>query len=45
MVKAAPAPSFIVTQSEFLLQLFIIAFDDPALLRPSHQVPQRSVGG
>ena len=43
MVKTAPASSFIMTQSEFLLQLFVIAFDDPAMLGQSHQVPQRRV--
>jgi hypothetical protein len=33
MVKAAPAPSLIMAKTEFLLQLFVVAFDDPALLR------------
>jgi hypothetical protein len=32
MVKAAPASSFIVAQAEFLLQLFVITLNDPALL-------------
>jgi hypothetical protein len=33
MVKAAPASSLIMTKSEFLLQLFVVALDDPAMLR------------
>src|ERR1700677_2336928 len=38
MVKAAPASPLIMTQSEFLLQLFIVALDDPAMLRHPHQI-------
>ena len=36
MMKAAPASSFEVVQSKFLLELFIITLDDPAVLRHSH---------
>ena len=32
MMKTAPASSFIMTQSKFLLQFFIVPLDDPALL-------------
>src|ERR1700683_5639159 len=38
MVKTAPASSFVMTQSEFLLQLLVVALDDPAMLRHSHQI-------
>jgi hypothetical protein len=31
MMKAAPASSFIVAQSEFLLQFLVVALDNPAL--------------
>ena len=31
MVKSAPTPSFIVAQSQFLLEFLIVAFDDPAV--------------
>src|SRR5437016_8406594 len=36
MMKAAPASSFVVVQSKFLLELFVITLDDPAVLRHSH---------
>ena len=32
MMKTSPASSFIMTQSKFLLQFFVIPLDDPALL-------------
>ena len=38
MVKAAPASSLIMTQSEFLLQLFVVALDDRAMLRHPYQI-------
>ena len=44
MVKAAPAASFIVTQSEFLLQFFIVTLDDPAMFSQAHQMPQVGIG-
>ena len=43
MMKTAPSAAFEVTQSEFLFQFFIIAFDDPALFRQSDQVAQSAV--
>ena len=45
MVKTAPASSFIVAQSEFLLQFFVVALDDPAMLGQSHQIGMLSGGG
>jgi hypothetical protein len=45
MVKPAPASSFIVAQSEFLLQFFVVTLDDPALLGQAHQIGKRGVGG
>ena len=38
MVKTAPASSFIMPQSEFLLQLLVAVLDDPALLSYAHQM-------
>jgi len=43
MVKTAPTPSFIVTQSQLLLEFLIIAFDDPAVFRYFHQRLQRGL--
>src|SRR5271167_1579062 len=43
MMKTAPAAAFEVSQSEFLFQFFIIAFDDPALFGPGDQVAQSAV--
>ena len=31
MVKTAPASSFIMSQSEFLLQFLVVALDDPTM--------------
>lgn len=45
MVKAAPASSLIVAQSEFLLQFFVVALDDPLMLGQAHQIGKLSVGG
>lgn len=38
MVKAAPASSFIMSQSEFLLQFLAVTLDDPAMFGQSHQI-------
>ena len=38
MMKAAPAPSLKMTQPQFLLQLFVVALDDPTLLGQADQV-------
>ena len=38
MMKTAPASSFIVPQAKFLLQFFVVPFNDPALLCPTDQV-------
>ena len=44
MMKTAPASSFIMTQPEFLLQLFVIPLDDPALLCQTDQVLEFGLG-
>src|SRR5215467_815626 len=44
MVKAAPTPSFIVAQSEFLFQLLVVPLDDPAMLGQAHQIGKFSFG-
>ena len=38
MVKAAPAASFVMPPSDFLLELLVVAFDDPALLGRRQQI-------
>jgi len=38
MMEAAPAASLIMAQSEFLLQLLVIPFDDPALFGDRYQM-------
>ena len=43
MVKSAPTPSFIVTQSQLLLEFLIVAFDDPAVFGHLHQRLQRGL--
>ena len=45
MVKSAPASSFKMTQSKFLFQLFIIAFNKPAVFGKVDEVSQRQVCG
>jgi hypothetical protein len=45
MVKSAPASSFKMTQSKFLFQLFIIAFNNPAVFGKVDEVSQRQVCG
>ena len=40
MVKTAPASSFVMTKSEFLLEFFVVALDDPAMFRYAHQIFQ-----
>ena len=43
MVKAAPAASFVVAQSQLLLEFLIVAFDDPAMFGHLHQRLQRGL--
>ena len=43
MVKSAPPSSFKMTQSEFLFQLFIIAFNNPAVFGKVDEIGQRQV--
>ena len=38
MMKAAPAAPFVVPQSHFLLDLLVVALDDPALLGGCDQI-------
>jgi hypothetical protein len=37
MMKATPTASFVVTQTEFLLQFLIIPLDNPAVFGHVHQ--------
>lgn len=45
VVEAAPAPFLLVAESQFALQLLVVAFDPPAVLDQPHEVLQRSVLG
>ena len=45
MMKPAPASSFKVAESEFLLQFFVITLDNPALLGQTHQIGMVRGGG
>jgi len=38
MVEAAPASPFKVAETQFLLQLFVVALDDPPMLGHPHQI-------
>jgi hypothetical protein len=38
MMKPPPATTFEVPQAEFLFELFIVAFDDPAVLGGANQI-------
>src|SRR5689334_14919923 len=40
MMKAAPAPSFIMIEPEFLLEILIIPLDPPAQFGPVNQIDQ-----
>ena len=44
MMKPMPAASFVVTQTEFLLQFLIVPLDDPAMFGQVHQFDQRDIG-
>jgi hypothetical protein len=44
MMEAAPTASFVVAQAEFLLQLLVIPFDDPAVFGQMHEFHQGDVG-
>ena len=39
MVKSAPTSSFIVAQSQFLLEFLVIALNNPAMFGHPHQRP------
>ena len=45
MVKPAPASPLKMTQSQFLFQFLVIAFNDPAVFSKVHKVSQRQVCG
>jgi hypothetical protein len=44
MIEATPSASFVVTQAEFLLQLLIVALDDPAMFGQVQQFEQSGIG-
>jgi hypothetical protein len=37
MMKTTPSPAFIVPEAEFLLELFVVAFNAPAQFGQEHQ--------
>src|SRR5712692_9880566 len=44
MVKTSPAPTFVMSQSQLLLQLLVVAFDNPTVFRSFHQLSQCGAG-
>src|SRR2546422_2682211 len=40
MVKTSPAPTFVMSQSQLLLQFLVVAFDNPTVFRSFHQLAQ-----
>jgi hypothetical protein len=38
MMKAAPTSSFVVAQSEFLLEFLVVTLNDPAMLRQTNEI-------
>jgi hypothetical protein len=44
MMKAGPATALIVTESDFLLQLSVIALDAPSAFGGGHKIRERGVG-
>src|ERR1700687_5627569 len=40
MVKTSPAATFVMSQSQLLLQLLVVAFDNPTVFRSFHQLSQ-----
>src|ERR1700683_3388774 len=38
MMKSSPAATFVMSQSQFLLELFVISLDDPTMLGYFHQL-------
>ena len=43
MMKAPPTSSFVVAQSEFLLEFLVVTLDDPAMLRQANQIGKLGV--
>src|ERR1017187_2681998 len=44
MMKTSPAPTFVMSQSQLLLQLLVVAFDNPTVFRWFHQLSQCGLG-
>src|SRR5258708_31110259 len=44
MVKTSTAPTFVMPQSQLLLQLLVVAFDNPTMFRSFHQLSQCGTG-
>src|ERR1700689_5272126 len=44
MVKTSPATTFVMSQSQLLLQLLVVAFDYPTVFRSFHQLSQCGLG-
>ena len=45
MMKAAPASTFVVSQSQLLFEFLVVPLNDPALLGQLDQVSHRGLGG
>ena len=44
MMKTAPSPPFVVTQTEFLLQFLIVPLNDLTMFGQMHQFGQCGIG-
>src|SRR5260370_38439978 len=44
MMKTSPAPTFVMSQSQLLLQLLICGFDNPTMFRSFNQLSQGGTG-
>ena len=44
MMETPPAPTFVVSQAKFLLEILIVTLDAPTHLGHSHQTFERGVG-
>ena len=45
VVKATPVAPFVMAQPEFLLQLLVVALDDPAVLGTMNEILEAGIGG
>ena len=44
MMKSSPAATFVMSQSQFLLELFVVSLDDPTMLGYFYQLSECGIG-